>query len=51
MNDSYFNSMDFKRQTGNLTDSGVKMLFRWIGIVGKAIIDFIKEMVNSVLGK
>ncbi len=50
-NQSYFQSPEFKRMTGNATDSGVKFLFKWIGIGIKSFAEFIKMMVYSLLGK
>lgn len=51
MNDSYFQSQDFKRATGNLSDSGIKFVFKWIEIGFKAVVNFIKSMWDLVLGK
>lgn len=51
MSDNYFQSPEFRRVTTNATDSGVKLFFKYVGIVFKVIIDFIKEMVGAVMGK
>ena len=47
----FIQSPEFKRTATNATDSGVKLFFKYVGIVGKEIINFIQEMFRSVFGK
>lgn len=51
MSESYFQSPDFKRASGTVADSGVKFIFKWIGIFIKGVIDFITSMVKMAAGK
>lgn len=51
MQQSFFQSTEFNRHASNAADSGVKLIFKWIGIVVKAIIDFVTGMVKMGIGK
>jgi len=51
MNQSYFQSQEFKSQSGKMSESGLKFLFKWLGIGIKAFAEFVKMMVSSLLGK
>lgn len=51
MNQSYFQSQDFKRTSGQMSDTGLKFLFKWLGIGIKSIASFIKMLISSLLGK
>lgn len=51
MNESFFQSQDFKRASGNVADGGVKFLFKWIGIGIAAGANAIKAIIVSILGK
>jgi hypothetical protein len=51
MNDSYFNSPEFKRTTGTMADTGIKIVFKWLGIAIAGFANFIKSLVTSAVGK
>lgn len=51
MNNSFFQSQDFKRTTGKLSDTGLKFFFKWIGIGIKGFAETIKMLIGSLIGK
>lgn len=51
MSESFFQSQDFKRASSNAADTGIKFLFKWIGIGIGATANAIKAIVMSLFGK
>lgn len=51
MNNSYFQTPEFRRASRNATDTGLKLVFRFISDVGMGIFKFIQSMVRMVIGK
>ncbi|MCB9813077.1 MAG: hypothetical protein H6772_01590 [Pseudomonadales bacterium] len=45
------NSAEFKKRSSYAADDALKFSFKWIGISLKAVIDFIKSMIQMTLGK
>ncbi len=51
MNESFFQSSEFKRASSNVADSGLKLLFKWIGIGIAAGANAVKAIIMSIIGK
>lgn len=51
MNQSFFNSPEFKRASSNAADTGVKLIFKWLGIFIVSTANAIKAAVMSIVGK
>ncbi|GIK83662.1 MAG: hypothetical protein BroJett025_02840 [Patescibacteria group bacterium] len=51
MNESFFQSQEFKRASSNAADTGVKFIFKWIGIGIGAAANAVKAMIMSIIGK
>lgn len=51
MNESFFQSQEFKRASSNAADTGVKLLFKWIGIAIATAANAVKAILMSIIGK
>lgn len=51
MNESFFQTPEFKRASGNAADTGIKFIFKWIGIAIATAANAVKAIVMSILGK
>lgn len=51
MSTTYFQSPEFRRAANNATDSGLKLIFRWLSWFLLGVINLIKEMLRSVVGR
>lgn len=51
MNNSVFGNQNANRYMGKAADSGVKFFFKWLGIAIVGLVNAIKLLISSALGK